>query len=69
MKAQAVRFYDAHPGPADLRREVVDGLAAAPRAVPPKFFYDERGSALFDRICDLPEYYQTRTEMAILGRA
>ena len=69
MKAQAVRFYDAHPGPADLCREVVDGLATAPRAVPPKFFYDERGSALFDRICDLPEYYQTRTETAILRRA
>lgn len=69
MKAQAVRFYDAHPGPADLYREVVDGLAAVPRAVPPKFFYDERGSALFDRICDEPEYYQTRTEMAILRHA
>ncbi|MGB5453572.1 MAG: L-histidine N(alpha)-methyltransferase [Sedimenticolaceae bacterium] len=69
MMVGAVSFHDAHPGVADLRREVLDGLSARPRAIPPKFFYDERGSALFDRICDLPEYYQTRTEMAILHRA
>ncbi len=69
MKTQAVRFYDAHPGKADLRREVLAGLAAQPRAIPAKFFYDARGSALFDRICELPEYYQTRTETAILRRA
>jgi len=69
MKAQAVRFYDAHPGAGDLRDEVVAGLKSCPRAIPPKFFYDERGSGLFDRICELPEYYQTRTEMAILRHA
>jgi len=69
MKAQAVRFYDAHPGASDLRDEVIAGLRRRPRAIPPKFFYDERGSKLFDRICELPEYYQTRTEMAILRRA
>lgn len=69
MKAQAVQFYDAHPGVADLRSEVIAGLRARPRAIPAKFFYDERGSALFDRICELPEYYQTRTEMAILRGA
>lgn len=69
MNVEEVRFYDAHPGVADLRREVLDGLARRPRAIPPKFFYDEHGSALFDRICELPEYYQTRTELAILRRA
>jgi dimethylhistidine N-methyltransferase len=69
VKAQAVRFHDAHPGAADLHDEVLRGLAATPRAIPPKFFYDERGSELFDRICELPEYYQTRTEMAILRAA
>lgn len=69
MKAQAVNFYDAHPGTSDLRREVIDGLSGRPRTIPAKFFYDERGSELFDRICELPEYYQTRTEMAILQRA
>jgi dimethylhistidine N-methyltransferase len=69
MTAQPVNFYDAHPGAADLRREVIDGLSADPRAIPAKFFYDARGSELFDRICELPEYYQTRTEMTILHRA
>ena len=64
-----VRLFDAHPGTADLRQEVLAGLAACPRAIPPKFFYDERGSALFDQICELPEYYQTRTEMRILQHA
>lgn len=64
-----VKLHDAHPGVGDLRREVLDGLSARPRVIPPKFFYDERGSALFDRICELPEYYQTRTEMVILRRA
>lgn len=66
MTTEAVSFYDAHPGTASLRDEVLDGLRRAPRAIPPKFFYDERGSALFDQICNQPEYYQTRTEMDIL---
>lgn len=63
-----VRFYDAHPGIEDLRRAVLHGLAASPKALPPKFFYDRRGSELFDAICELPEYYQTRTETEILRR-
>jgi dimethylhistidine N-methyltransferase len=41
-------------------------LAARPRSISPKYFYDVRGSQLFDRICELPEYYPTRTELAIL---
>lgn len=50
----------------DMRR----ALAQQSRAIPPKYFYDAKGSALFDRICDLPEYYPTRTELGILrGRA
>lgn len=68
MSDSVVTFHDAHPGVASLRDEVLTGLAAEPRSIPPKFFYDARGSALFDRICELPEYYQTRTEMAILRR-
>ena len=68
MNLPAINFYDAHPGTDDLKREVLDGLAASPKAIPPKFFYDRRGSELFDAICDLPEYYQTRTEMQILRR-
>ena len=66
MSTPAIRFYDEHPGTASLRQEVHDGLGRTPKAIPPKFFYDERGSQLFDRICEQPEYYPTRTEIAIL---
>jgi L-histidine N-alpha-methyltransferase len=49
-----------------LRHDVRTGLAATPKALPPKWFYDERGSELFDAITGLPEYYLTRAERAIL---
>ena len=52
----------------DFRREVLAGLSCTPRSIPPKFLYDARGSALFDAICELPEYYLTRTETEILKR-
>jgi L-histidine Nalpha-methyltransferase len=48
--------------------DVLTGLSRSPKEIPCKYFYDERGSALFDRICDLPEYYPTRTEIAIMRR-
>src|SRR3954471_6552881 len=48
--------------------DVRAGLASRPFELPPKYFYDERGSDLFDQICELPEYYPTRTERAILNR-
>jgi dimethylhistidine N-methyltransferase len=66
MTSSANRFYDAHPGTSNLRQEVISGLARTPKTIPPKFFYDKRGSELFDVICELPEYYQTRTEIDIL---
>jgi dimethylhistidine N-methyltransferase len=47
---------------------VLAGLRASPKALPCKYFYDERGSQLFDEICGLDEYYLTRTEEEILGR-
>jgi len=50
----------------EFRRAVLAGLSLRPRAIPPKFLYDARGSALFDEICELPEYYLTRTETQIL---
>ena len=62
-----VRFHDHHPTPADLREEVLVGLAATPKRLSPKFFYDQRGSRLFDAITELPEYYPTRTEIDILA--
>ncbi len=66
MSTPAIRFYDEHPGTVSLREEVHRGLTLEPKAIPPKFFYDERGSQLFDLICEQPEYYPTRTEIAIL---
>jgi dimethylhistidine N-methyltransferase len=47
-------------------RDLLKAFAARPRAISPKYFYDAEGSRLFDRICELPEYYPTRTEVAIL---
>jgi L-histidine Nalpha-methyltransferase len=52
-----------------LARDVRRGLTQAFKELPPKHLYDDRGSELFDEICDLPEYYPTRTERAILERA
>ncbi len=52
----------------DFARELVAGLSSRPRAVSPKWFYDVAGSQLFERICELPEYYPTRTECALLER-
>jgi L-histidine N-alpha-methyltransferase len=49
-----------------LRRDVSHGLRQTPKSLPPKWFYDETGSDLFDQITRLPEYYPTRTEAAIL---
>jgi L-histidine N-alpha-methyltransferase len=49
-----------------MQEEVLAGLKGTPKEVSPKYFYDAKGSQLFDRICELPEYYQTRTEVSIL---
>ena len=61
----------SEPWPADelarLTRDVQRGLTARPRWLPPKYFYDEAGAALFDRITTLPEYYLTRAEDEILA--
>lgn len=61
-----IYFYDYHPPQADLFDEVIKGLKASPRALAPKFFYDEKGSKLFDAICKTDEYYPTRTEKKII---
>ncbi len=49
-----------------LRADVTRGLSATPKTLPPKWFYDERGSVLFEQITELPEYYPTRAEREIL---
>lgn len=66
MRESAVHFYDELPGTTDLHNDVVRALTHYPRRLSPKFFYDRRGSELFDAICRVPEYYLTRTEMTIL---
>lgn len=48
--------------------DVCQGLTQTPKSLPPKYFYDDRGSELFEQICDLPEYYPTRTEAWILNQ-
>ena len=58
----------AAPTPAEINAgsDAVSGLTQNPKSLPPKYFYDDRGSNLFELICQLPEYYLTRTETAIL---
>ncbi|MGD8674009.1 MAG: L-histidine N(alpha)-methyltransferase [Thiogranum sp.] len=62
----SIHFYDYHPPVADIKAEVLGGLSKRPKHIPPKYFYDQRGSQLFDAITELPEYYPTRTELNIL---
>src|SRR2546425_6902735 len=61
---------DVHLLPEDLERALAEdvrrGLTASPKELPPKWFYDDRGSQLFDEITRLPEYYLTRCERSIL---
>jgi dimethylhistidine N-methyltransferase len=59
---------DLAPAAADFRADVLRGLRRRHKGIPCKYFYDDAGSRLFDRICELPEYYPTRTELAILRR-
>jgi L-histidine N-alpha-methyltransferase len=62
---------DVHVGdgaPRSLPDDALDGLTRPFKELPPKHLYDARGAELFDRICELPEYYPTRTERAILDR-
>src|ERR1044071_723766 len=55
------------PETSDLLSDVIAGLSFEPRNLPCKYFYDERGAALFQKICELPEYYITRTKIDILS--
>jgi L-histidine Nalpha-methyltransferase len=59
-------FHDLAPGEDSFRDAVLAGLSGTPKSLPCKFFYDQRGSALFEAICEVPEYYLTRTELGIL---
>ncbi len=62
----AIRLHDQQPSDSDVESEVLEGLTSNPKRLSPKFFYDQRGSELFEQITELPEYYPTRTEIAIM---
>jgi L-histidine N-alpha-methyltransferase len=70
MKAQPKIAIDVHFDPDasldTMRRDIRQGLSSRPRTLPSKYFYDERGSQLFERITELPEYYPTRAEREVL---
>lgn len=62
-----VRFYNFLPESSSFLADVLAGLARPQKTLPPKYFYDARGCELFEEICELPEYYPTRTELAIMS--
>jgi len=66
MTQPAITFHDLHPTADDLGADVLRGFSRTQKSIPPKYFYDAEGSRLFDAITELPEYYPTRTEMAML---
>jgi len=66
---ERVRVVDLHPKLGDLRQEAIEGLGRSQKALPCKYFYDALGARLFEAITELPEYYPTRTEIAIMSRA
>ena len=63
-----VEFSHSARSTSDFATDVLEGLSAHPKRIPCKYFYDEAGSKLFEEICNLPEYYLTRTELSILER-
>lgn len=69
MITKALTILDEHYQ--DLNNDgedVIQGLIQTPKSLPPKYFYDDHGSELFEKICELPEYYPTRTEAWILSQ-
>jgi dimethylhistidine N-methyltransferase len=64
--ARELRDDPAREGSGEFAQDLIAALATQPRRISPKYFYDAEGSRLFDLICELPEYYPTRTELALL---
>src|SRR5258706_13398004 len=59
-------IHDLLPPQVSQLDEIIAGLSRPQKEIPPKYFYDARGCELFEAICRLPEYYPTRTELAIM---
>ena len=68
LSAALAMANDATPDVGDDHAQILEGLGARQKWISPKYFYDERGSELFDAICRLPEYYPTRVELALMNR-
>ncbi len=69
LSSAAVDFIDLEPAVEQMGRDVIEALSRSPqKELPTQYLYDERGSALFDQICEVPEYYPTRTELSIMER-
>jgi len=66
LMSEDVQVKDKSAGIKLMYREIIDGLSKSRKELPCKYFYDERGSKLFDDICELQEYYITRTELGIM---
>lgn len=66
LEPKLASFSDLSPAEDDFLGDVIAGLSASPKSLPCKYFYDAHGSKLFDQICELPEYYPTRTETALM---
>jgi uncharacterized SAM-dependent methyltransferase len=64
--ASEITLHDLHPSSTRFLADLHAGLSARPRTIPPKYFYDDRGAALFERITRLDAYYLTRVELEIL---
>src|SRR5712671_4925806 len=65
-QTRAALRYEPTEGESPFARDVIAGLSARPKRLPPKYFYDKAGAQLFEQITELPEYYPTRCELAIL---
>ena len=68
LSAALAMANDATPDVSDDHAQILEGLRSEQKWISPKYFYDERGSELFDEICRQPEYYPTRTELALMDR-
>ena len=66
IKKDKIFFHDLHTPTASMAKDVHSGLSGKQKSLPPKYFYDKKGSELFDAITKLPEYYVTRTEIELL---
>src|SRR5260370_9867112 len=66
QKQSPAGLYDFEPQRKQMRAEVLQGLQDSRKELPSKYFYDEVGSQLFEQICELDEYYLTRTELSIM---